>query len=191
MLLVALNKEALAIAHAAWRTNVEKTYLAKTRGLPDPREGEIALPLLENRTGKPKLLSRALRAAYGEKKAARLLAGQRLTGIPKGFLSGPTGRPGIPPLPPPGGTVTHPAGRPALTRYRVLESGLVELNPREGRMHQVRVHLAALGTPLANDPRYDPHREEPGPAPFLQLARVVWRNPPDGSPSWTWEMMPP
>ncbi|MBL8113088.1 MAG: RNA pseudouridine synthase, partial [Acidobacteria bacterium] len=177
VLLVALSKEALAVAHAAWRSNVEKTYLAKTRGLPDPPEGEVALPLLENRTGKPKLLSRALRAAYGEKKAARLLAGQRLTGIP--------------PLPPPGGTVAHPAGRPALTRYRVREDGLVELSPREGRMHQVRVHLAALGTPLANDPRYDPRREEPGPAPFLQLARVVWRDPPDGSPSWTWEMMPP
>jgi tRNA pseudouridine32 synthase/23S rRNA pseudouridine746 synthase len=66
----------------------------------------------------------------------------------------------------------------------------VELSPREGRMHQVRVHLAALGTPLANDPRYDPHREEPGPEPFLQLTRIVWRDPPDGSPSWTWEMMP-
>jgi tRNA pseudouridine32 synthase/23S rRNA pseudouridine746 synthase len=46
----------------------------------------------------------------------------------------------------------------ALTRYRTLKAGesaaLVELNPRTGRMHQLRVHLASIGRPIAGDARY-------------------------------------
>lgn len=50
------------------------------------------------------------------------------------------------------------AGRPAATAYRVLErladTALVELEPRTGRMHQLRVHAAAIGHPILGDPRY-------------------------------------
>ncbi|HXV00614.1 MAG TPA: RluA family pseudouridine synthase [Caulobacteraceae bacterium] len=46
----------------------------------------------------------------------------------------------------------------ALTRYRTLEAdavrALVELAPRTGRMHQLRVHLASIGRPIAGDARY-------------------------------------
>jgi tRNA pseudouridine32 synthase/23S rRNA pseudouridine746 synthase len=52
----------------------------------------------------------------------------------------------------------HPDAEPALTRYRTLASGpgaaLVELKPQTGRMHQLRVHLASLGRPIAGDVRY-------------------------------------
>ncbi|MBV8593507.1 MAG: RluA family pseudouridine synthase [Caulobacteraceae bacterium] len=48
--------------------------------------------------------------------------------------------------------------RQALTRYRVLDgapvAALVELAPRTGRMHQLRVHLASRGAPIAGDARY-------------------------------------
>ena len=48
-----------------------------------------------------------------------------------------------------------PAGRPARTEYRLKERrgplSLVELTPRTGRTHQIRVHMAALGCPLAGD----------------------------------------
>ena len=54
--------------------------------------------------------------------------------------------------------VVDPAGQAASTEYRVLaEQGgttLVELHPRTGRTHQVRVHLAALGCPILGDPVY-------------------------------------
>jgi RluA family pseudouridine synthase len=54
--------------------------------------------------------------------------------------------------------VDHPDAQSALTRYRtVAESAgaaLVELSPRTGRMHQLRVHLASIGRPIAGDPRY-------------------------------------
>jgi len=49
-------------------------------------------------------------------------------------------------------------GQPALTDYRVLGTapGLawLELKPRTGRTHQIRVHLAALGCPVLGDPTY-------------------------------------
>lgn len=48
--------------------------------------------------------------------------------------------------------------RDAHTEYRVLKAGnifsLIELKPKTGRMHQLRVHLKALGTPIACDRVY-------------------------------------
>ena len=49
-------------------------------------------------------------------------------------------------------------GRDALTEYRVAERfrgyTLLEVYPKTGRTHQVRVHLSAIGHPLAIDPMY-------------------------------------
>jgi tRNA pseudouridine32 synthase/23S rRNA pseudouridine746 synthase len=52
----------------------------------------------------------------------------------------------------------HPDAEAALSRYRTLASSptaaLVELSPETGRMHQLRVHLASIGRPIAGDVRY-------------------------------------
>lgn len=52
----------------------------------------------------------------------------------------------------------HPDAEAAASRYRTLKEGegaaLVELSPETGRMHQLRVHLAAVGRPIAGDARY-------------------------------------
>ena len=52
----------------------------------------------------------------------------------------------------------HPGAESAQTHYRTLaasdEAALVELKPVTGRMHQLRVHLASMGRPIAGDARY-------------------------------------
>lgn len=51
-----------------------------------------------------------------------------------------------------------PNGKPAQTRYDVIETiknhTLIELNPVTGRTHQLRVHMAHLGTPIHGDKVY-------------------------------------
>ena len=52
----------------------------------------------------------------------------------------------------------HPDAEPSVSRYRTRsqseDSALLELDPQTGRMHQLRVHLAAVGRPIAGDARY-------------------------------------
>jgi tRNA pseudouridine32 synthase/23S rRNA pseudouridine746 synthase len=52
----------------------------------------------------------------------------------------------------------HPDAEAARTRYRTFAAApaaaLLELDPETGRMHQLRVHLASIGRPIAGDVRY-------------------------------------
>lgn len=67
--------------------------------------------------------------------------------------------------------VVDPRGKRAVTRWQVLERGersLVAFMPETGRTHQVRVHAAALGCPIAGDPVYGA-----GQGPMLLHAREV------------------
>jgi tRNA pseudouridine32 synthase/23S rRNA pseudouridine746 synthase len=54
--------------------------------------------------------------------------------------------------------VDEHAGQPAITdwqvRGRTNDATWLELHPRTGRTHQIRVHCATLGTPILGDPRY-------------------------------------
>jgi tRNA pseudouridine32 synthase / 23S rRNA pseudouridine746 synthase len=58
----------------------------------------------------------------------------------------------------------NPAGQVAQTHYRVVGKGVyadmpvswLELKPRTGRTHQIRVHCASLGCAVLGDPHYGP-----------------------------------
>jgi RluA family pseudouridine synthase len=71
-----------------------------------------------------------------------------------------------------------PAGLASITDYRVLghAEGLtwLELHPRTGRTHQLRVHLAALGCPVLGDPIYGHARvDDPARPPLHLHARAI------------------
>jgi tRNA pseudouridine32 synthase/23S rRNA pseudouridine746 synthase len=81
----------------------------------------------------------------------------------------------------------HPEAQAASTLYRTLAANetaaLVELAPRTGRMHQLRVHMASIGRPIAGDPRYGGALVLAGaPAPRLMLhaAALVFPHPAGG-----------
>ena len=82
----------------------------------------------------------------------------------------------------------HPDAESALTRYRTLAeaeaAALVELEPETGRMHQLRVHLASIGRPIAGDARYGGPLVLAGrPAPRLMLhaAQLSFPHPQGGT----------
>lgn len=73
-------------------------------------------------------------------------------------------------------------GKPAVTAYRVLAQNdfvsLVEARPVTGRLHQVRVHLDAIGAAILGDEFYGPRRVT-GAADRLMLHahRIVFTHP--------------
>jgi len=55
-------------------------------------------------------------------------------------------------------SVTPVRGREAITHFSVIERyggfSLIEIEPKTGRTHQIRVHLAHIGYPVVGDPTY-------------------------------------
>ncbi len=56
-------------------------------------------------------------------------------------------------------------GKMAITEYKVVKKfrdfSLVEVSPKTGRMHQIRVQMASLGHPLAGDKIYSKSKKKP------------------------------
>lgn len=84
-------------------------------------------------------------------------------------------------------TEASAAGKEAVTRYRVVETlraeSRVELEPLTGRMHQLRVHLAAIGHPILGDAKYGgPSIGAAAPRLMLHASRIDLPHPIGGRP---------
>lgn len=78
------------------------------------------------------------------------------------------------------------AGKPACTRWRVLQRDpaaqrtRLELEPLTGRTHQLRVHLAAIGHAIVGDALYAPPPAGAAPARLLLHASALQLTHPSG-----------
>ena len=141
---------------------IERAYLAVTRGAPRPLIGRV-----ENRIA---------RSESDRKKMA--VVKERVSRIQRGFEDEDDSyeRP--------------PKGRVAVTNYKVLEqfgkvdstSGLpaatlTECRLETGRTHQIRVHMAHLGSPILGDPTYGKFRglKVHGSGPAIDAAQEASR----------------
>lgn len=75
-------------------------------------------------------------------------------------------------------------GKEALTRFQVLERfgdyTLVALTLETGRTHQIRVHLAYIGHPVAGDEVYGPRKTLKGHGQFLHAKTLGFTHPRTG-----------
>lgn len=75
-------------------------------------------------------------------------------------------------------------GKEAVTRFQVLERfgeyTLVELTLETGRTHQIRVHMAYIGHPVAGDEVYGPRKTLKGQGQFLHAQTLGFTHPRTG-----------
>jgi tRNA pseudouridine32 synthase/23S rRNA pseudouridine746 synthase len=79
--------------------------------------------------------------------------------------------------------VCHESGRPAVTDWRVVRTegagARMELKPRTGRSHQLRVHMASLGHPILGDTLYAEGQARDAPRLMLHAERLGFAHPDD------------
>ncbi len=75
-------------------------------------------------------------------------------------------------------------GKSAVTHFKVLERfgnyTLVELTLETGRTHQIRVHMAYIGHPVAGDPLYGSRKTLKGDGQFLHAHTLGFTHPTTG-----------
>jgi 23S rRNA pseudouridine955/2504/2580 synthase len=173
------------------------------------RDGAVERPRLVHRLDRDTagVLVLALSAAS----AARLAASFRGREVRKTYWAIVVGRPL-----PPAGRIDVPlirtqgarfgrtaaaedgTGAAAVTTYRTLDwagrrFAWLELMPRTGRTHQLRVHCAALGTPILGDATYGGARASPAgfPATLHLFARALSFSHPEGGQLMIEAPLPP
>ena len=146
---------------------IKKFYWAICDGAPRTPNGVIKLPIVETQlSGRP--------VDTGGKRDRGGAGGSGVGGSGGGGARGTQ-------------KLAHIArvGKPAITAYRVLDqndtASLIEARPITGRLHQVRVHLDAIGCPILGDDFYGPRRIK-GASPRLALHahRLVLTHPRTG-----------
>jgi 23S rRNA pseudouridine1911/1915/1917 synthase len=117
-------------------------------------------------------LMRQLRERKVEREYAALVWGSVEAG--SGLIDAPLGRAAAHPTK----VAIRSGGKPARTRYRVerrfsspAAASLLDCRLETGRTHQIRVHLAAIGHPVAGDLQYS-GRQWPAGLPRLAPGRV-------------------
>jgi 23S rRNA pseudouridine1911/1915/1917 synthase len=192
--LLVINKPAGLVVHPApgnWRGTLVSALLHHWRGpLPglDPARPGIVHRLDKDTSGvlviakDPETLTalgNQFRRRLVEKQYVAFVWGRLRT--QRGTISEPIGRNPVHRT----RMAVRRGGREALTAFEVIERfdevTLVRLFPRTGRTHQLRVHLAAIGHPIAGDAVYGRARTRSGEVLIqrqaLHAEQIVFRHP--------------
>jgi 23S rRNA pseudouridine1911/1915/1917 synthase len=92
--------------------------------------------------------------------------------------------------------LTEEKGRPAVSEYKTLQTfkdhTLLEVHPLTGRTHQIRLHLALIGCPIAGDTVYGFRKSSIGiHRHFLHAARLKVLLPGEKTPRLFEAPLPP
>lgn len=128
------------------------------------------------------VLTAELRRRKVERTYTTLVEGRM--SAPTGTIDAPIGRD---PAQPTRRALTH-AGKHARTHYEVIrhfpdaDASLLTVRLETGRTHQIRVHLAAIGHPVAGDLAYGATRKDlDSPRTFLHASKVEFTHPTSGN----------
>lgn len=128
LLIAAKDPRSQAFLAAQFKERLaRKEYLAITRGIPSPPAGRIA-----DRLGRDK---------RDRKRFTRVDAGGKVAITDYRVIESWSER-------------LEASGRGTARRMAPESYALISLRPRTGRTHQLRVHMASLGTPILGDPIY-------------------------------------
>jgi len=77
-------------------------------------------------------------------------------------------------------------GRYSMTRFKVIRRlrgfTYLEVYPKTGRTHQIRVHLASIGHPIAGDELYSRKARKLASRPLLHAYRIIIEHPVNNAP---------
>ncbi|MBI5871331.1 MAG: RluA family pseudouridine synthase [Actinobacteria bacterium] len=160
LLIVARDEEThRALTEALSRHKIERTYLCLVHGLFETREGTIEAPLGRDARERQQM---AVTKKGGRDAVTHFRVLESWGGAPAG--------------------TTAAAGRAvAAPRKGAAGYSLLEVRLETGRTHQIRVHLAAIGHPVAGDKVYGRRKDELGVGrQFLHSARLRFTHPDTG-----------
>lgn len=146
--LIAKYPELIGVGEDSIRPGIVHRLDKDTSGLLVVAKNQKAFEFLKKEWQDGKVIKKYLALVWGHLKSESGNIESELARSPKEFRKRIVVKPGKNAL----------VGKLAITNYRVIKKyhdfSLVEVSPKTGRMHQIRVHMASIGHPIAGDKVY-------------------------------------
>ncbi len=153
--LIAKYPELIGVGEDSIRPGIVHRLDKDTSGLLVVAKNQRAFEFLKKEWQEGKVIKKYIALIWGRPKSENGLIESELARSPKEFRKRIVVKPGKNAL----------AGKLAITSYKVIKKygdfSLVEVSPKTGRMHQIRVHMASIGHPVAGDKVYGGKRKSP------------------------------